>query len=683
MGSDGVDEAQLSQVVRPFSLSKCLPKTKEKDQNSSQNSNKRKHRTDKKGRSRSNSGVPASILSKVKYRSTKKDDKKLEELERSFFSDSPPRAKKSKSQVRSSSQKELTRRPPIPSFLWKDDDQESDSDSDIFKPIFPTKKSQSTTSSQQKSNSIIENPKSSQISCKSDNNHSILSDSSKVLGNSCNKENGGDTHPPGNLQSTNLESVTSNAVAQPDDVSANNMPPVSNAQKPKRKRKPRPSQPDHEEIILATDHAFRGLEDANGITIKQIIARIQERYEVTFNATTKTKIRSRLSDLINGKISPTRCDDDPAAVFKSGSSTIDIDKQDTVENHGVLRETSSRKIAPLESNSCVSNSGETKATKKPAVDPSSTVKNQPVEAKAECANLSMKVEGSVNYMSQATANQDEQKHKLPQSGQNPGEGSNKNSRGVDRDDALSVIDITESSDETDEKSDKGGASVKSEPLVPKSAKPKLEQLQKYTKKQEVEQNVPNSKIATAVPEKAKDTNTRKAPARKRAPAKTAPSRNRACCNLCKSCPCQQSNHGARLSSSGILDINKLKHNDAKIERIWIDRIKKLEKQSEQKDSELDKARNKLKSHQREMRRKEQESMPLETLKSYGQYRFLPDGMELDHQLELIQRKAVPVEEAKDVQIKVFGKWRPPCKFTHLLACASKSTCFVSSVKRFF
>ena len=189
--------------------------------------------------------------------------------------------------------------------------------------------------------------------------------------------------------------------------------PVSNAQKPKRKRKPRPSQPDHEEIKLATDHAFRELKgNYGGITIKQIIAMVQGRYEVPLNATTKTKIRSRLSDLINGNISATR-GDDPAAVFESGSSTIDNRKHDTVENQCVLRETSSSNIAPLESNSCVS-SGETKARQQPAIDPSSTVKKQPTEAKAECANVSMVVEGSVNYTGQVNAYQDEQNPKMPQ-----------------------------------------------------------------------------------------------------------------------------------------------------------------------------------------------------------------------------------------------------------------------------
>ena len=95
--------------------------------------------------------------------------------------------------------------------------------------------------------------------------------------------------------------------------------------------------------------------------------------------------------------------------------------------------------------------------------------------------------------------------------------------------------------------------------------------------------------------------------------------------------------------------------DAAIEKTLIKRLQKLEKTTEQYEEQTDMIRRELKKHRRKIWRQQESKLNLDNLES-GQYRFLPDGQELDQQLEVTASSSnkVPGESVQLAQRNVFG-----------------------------
>ena len=707
MGSNGVDGA-LSQVSRPggLTLSRCRTnkhrKTKLRTDNKKLAANRASGRS-VSTRKRSSSHRPSILSKTLPVPSFQSHDKKLEELEKSFFdNDTPPLSSVEKTKATKPVEATVVvARPPIPTFQWSDDDQEGDRDLFLREPaLVATKQStnqdKAAPTAAPVAGAISQNSTTAAIIANDAGANKFYGESEADTGGTAKENNNSNNNNNNNNQSllplTSVKTADSNSklkdmpntsVALPNVAPRpNNISTMAAPEKKSRKRQ-RP-QPSHDELTRAVDQAFEA-SDIHAMTVKQFILDIEQLFQVKFTVKTKAFVKKRLYYHMNERV-PSGSQQSPPRLNDNGNTANSIETNK--DPPGTLS------VPESNGQTCLSN-GIPLASRSPA-DPALVGPAQPTTGSQQSREGSQSTDSRSIVASSMTNCQPQRSLNDAPTGKPKVDQALVSKLASESTRTIDITGLDSDSDESfqpveinrkrplrkaapelnDESFDFMGDTMEEPQCKVQRTAPNQAELKPKEQKPVA---AAKSKVADhdgTGPSVAKPTKGGKKPPAKKKAAAAKPSRKRKpACKLCKTCPCKTEQKGS--SSPAEFDLSKLKRSERAIERKLESRLDELQREAERYEGEADRVRRELKKRERiRLRREQAEKVKStgDTLQS-GTYQFLPDGRELDYQLEHIESTKVPGEEIKKAQIKMFGKDKQPGKFCAVIiyllsACSS-------------
>ena len=653
---------------------------------------KTKLRTDKKVAAKGDSGKKRS-KSSLRPRTAKTlplpsfqchEERELEELQKSQASDIPPPPKvlaRTTADPVQATAPRTTSGPPIPSFKSQLCDADEDNDSLLLQPKCRTKTAEAKEDRAVPATAVTKAPTTSQ---KTHLESDRIYHESITLAKNINKENlinRSETSGP-----VVPEKAETGCSKKSDDNTSSalaNRAPPSNATTNKINPKLlQECQPNHDKLRNAIDHAF-DKSNIDEVTVKKINLHIAEVFRVKLTKKTVAFIKKRLYYLINERV-PSQSQNNPP-----------------IEEEGVGIE--ERQAAASESKCASDDNPHGSGSMVPVDDRQGSAQftTEVQHSRAFCLSTNpiyafMTDKSMCQSFHTNTNSTTNSKAKMPpQMPVKTNRSEDIINLDSDSDESFQPVKITrkrclkipppQSNDGVVNFVGDPTTNVEEPPCKTQKSEPK--QARPEAKEEEALPPPPPPVVAVAgagaIPMALDNTSTdlgaakqaagkaTKKPAAKKKAAGTKPVRKRkAACRLCKTCPCKTEQKGAAslASPSGEFDLNKLKRSERAIDRKLESRLDELLREAERYEGEADRVRRELKKRARIRLRREQAELQDEGKLEAGKYHFLPDGGELDHQLESIESAKVSGEGIKKAQIKLFGKDKKPGKL-HTAICS--------------
>ena len=589
-----------------------------------------------------------------------KDDQ-LEQMERSLFAELQPTKKSKVSAVKSVA---AVKRPPIPTFSLSNDSGSDDDDDDLLlAPVFPSNKCSMDQGKPRPMTTIESVDK----VAKNDNSYE-----SKVQAKSCEEETGknckngrtssGDNPPEQRLNHSGDNSDSGISVIREDEKcstkrKAETIVPVSDSTASTKTKQPRHQPSLDETFINAIDDIFQGSDQAT-LTVKQFTLALEKHFQVKFTPKTKSFVKKRLSDLVNGVIVPS-ASAEKHTFHKADLPLVDISNDDmnpkgpqpidtqktpkAIDNNPKTKPVFSKDVSN-QKHGGNSSTNELKNQERPERKdfPLEKPKDVPVAVQMNESNLNktpipppqhypLTKPENIKTGRVEVHNVDSDEFQVVPA---PSIGASENADAVASNNPSTVVG-----------NKKRQVKRKRPSARSKKAEIKCDEYPTSAKCDAGPVDSNESTVTKPLPKKA---------TRKRARAGT--------CSLCKTCPCTATSAAEKRLSSGSLELPTLNRSDAAIENTLVRRLQKLEKTTEKFEEQTEIVRRELKKHRRNVWRREEANKP--DCKILAKDRFLPDGVELDSQLGILNNPTKISESImKRVQVAAFGRECIPSKYS--------------------
>jgi len=373
-------------------------------------------------------------------------------------------------------------------------------------------------------------------------------------------------------------------------------------------------QPTHEELTKAVDDIFATISPSQitKMSIKQFMLSMEQNLQVILSAKSKNLAKKRLCDHINSQVaeSSSTSQQEQQQQPRFLRQNFKVPSEHSMQADGALPEantdatTTSAHKGPVQS---------TTATSVPGRSTSTT-------------NLCLSGTEETNNIETKALESDEQRCQSAKVS------------------VASTINLLELSDSDEEN------------FEPVEINRKLPRKKKASVPDLFDDTIKNDVVVEDQPQIAKEI-----PQKRKAATTKQPTKRKAACKLCKTCPCK-TKITAESSPRAELDLNKLQKSERLIDRKLENRLDELEREAERYEGEADRIRRELKKRARLRLRREHKNKNVDDKTEPGTFRFLPEGRTLDQQLDLIESVKMPREEIKKAQLKLFGKEKQSRKY---------------------